>query len=262
MTTNLRIFFFGGLTSYRALFNWLRPTIFVPLFLVVPLLQIALFVYVGRAAHLASASFFVIGNSLQYAATPCLFAMSATISNERGTRTLGLIIASPAARLPLFLGRSLPIIANGFMVSAFALTASALIFGISIPGAAVPSIALTLLIISISCTGLGLVNASLGLRVRETAVLSNVILGILLLFCGVNIPLSRLPAWMAATARYLPLTHGIAAARELAAGRSFGSVAGMLGLELLVGGVYLIAGMGLLAIFEAESRRRSTLDRA
>jgi ABC-2 type transport system permease protein len=262
MMTNLCIFFFGGLTSYRALFNWLRPTIFVPLFLAAPLLQIALFVYIGRAAHLATASFFVIGNSLEYAATPCLFAMSATISSERGTRTLPLIIASPAARLPLFLGRSLPIVANGFLVSAFPLTASVLLFGVSISGAAIPGIALTVLVISISCTGLGLVNASLGLRVRETAVLSNVILGLLLLFCGVNIPLSRLPGWMAATASYLPLTHGIAAARELAAGRSFGSVAGMLGTELLIGGVYLIAGTGLLTIFEAESRRRATLDRA
>jgi ABC-2 type transport system permease protein len=262
MMTNIRIFFFGGLTSYRALFYWLRPTIFVPLFLVAPLLQIALFVYVGRAAHLASASFFIIGNSLEYAATPCLFAMSATISGERGTRTLPLIIASPAARLPLFLGRSLPIIANGFMVSAFSLAASTLLFGINISGVAVPGIALTVLVISISCTGLGLVNASLGLRFRETAVLSNVILGVLLLFCGVNIPLSRLPGWMAATARYLPLTHGIVAVRELAAGGSFGSIAGMLSIELLVGGVYLVAGMGLLTIFEAESRRRSTLDRA
>ncbi len=261
MRISLRIFFIGGLISYRALFNWLRPAIFIPTFLVAPLFQIALFVYMGRGAHLASDSFYVIGNSLEYAALPCLFAMGSTIADERGTHTLPLIIASPAARLPLFLGRSLPVIANGFVVSVFALAASALMFGVSIPGWAVPGIALAVLITSISCTGLGLVNAALGLRVRETAVLSNVIFGILLLFCGVNIPLSRLPSWMAATAGYLPLTHGIAAARKMAAGQPLGAVRGLLGIELLVGAIYLAAGMLLLVIFEAESHRRATLER-
>jgi ABC-2 type transport system permease protein len=261
MMTSLRIFFIGGLTSYRALFNWLRPAIFIPTFLVAPLFQIALFVYLGRGAHLASDSFYVIGNGLEYAALPCLFAMGNTIANERRTRTLPLILATPARRLPLFLGRSLPVIANGFVVSAFALAASSLMFGVSIPGAAVPGIALAVLVTSMSCTGLGLVNAALGLRVRETAVLGNVIFGILLVFCGVNIPLSRLPSWMALTARYLPLTHGIAAARDAAGGQPLGATAGLLGKELLVGAVYLACGMVLLTVFEAESRRRSTLDR-
>jgi ABC-2 type transport system permease protein len=260
--TNLRIFLIGGLISYRALFSWLRPAIFIPTFLVGPLFQIALFVYLGRGAHLESDSFYVIGNGLEYAALPCLFAMGQTIANERRTHTLPLIIASPAARLPLFLGRSLPVIANGFVVSAFALVASALMFGVSIPRAAVPGIALAVLVISMSCTGLGLVNAALALRVRETAVLSNVIFGLLLVFCGVNIPLGLLPSWMAATAGYLPLTHGIAAAREMAAGRTFSAVAGLLGMELLVGAAYLVGGMLLLAVFEAESRRRATLDRS
>src|SRR2546427_2426460 len=47
---SLRIFFVGGLISYRALFNWLSPWIFVPTFLVAPIFQILLFVYIGRSA--------------------------------------------------------------------------------------------------------------------------------------------------------------------------------------------------------------------
>ena len=38
-----------------------------------------------------------------------------------------------------------------------------------------------------SCTGLGLVTAALAMRVRETAVLSNIFFGVLLIFCGVNV---------------------------------------------------------------------------
>ena len=52
MSYGLRVFFVGGLMSYRALFNWLSPWILVPSFLVAPLFQILLFTYVGRAAGL------------------------------------------------------------------------------------------------------------------------------------------------------------------------------------------------------------------
>jgi ABC-2 type transport system permease protein len=257
----LRIFFIGGLMSYRALFSWLRPSVLIPTFLISPIFQILLFVYLGRAAHLASDSFFVIGDAIQFAALPCLFAMGNTIADERQTQTLSLVLATPAARLPLFLGRSLPVIANGFAVSVFALAVSAVMFHITVPLAAVLPMGLAIVVCSVSCTGLGLVNAALGLRVRETAVTSNVILGLLMIFCGVNIPLAKLPLWMSATAAYLPLTHGIAAARSLAAGAPPSTVAGQIGVEFLIGVVYAVVGLLLLRAFEQESRRRSTLDR-
>src|SRR2546421_1902976 len=90
--TSARVFFVGGLTSYRALFGWLSPWILIPTFLVAPLFQILLFAYIGRAAGLESDRFYVIGNALQYGALPCLFAMANTISSERNFQTLGFIL--------------------------------------------------------------------------------------------------------------------------------------------------------------------------
>jgi ABC-2 type transport system permease protein len=257
-----RIFFIGGVTSYRALFNWIRPAILIPTFVVVPLFQILLFVYIGRSAGLESDAFFVIGNALQFAATPCLFAMANTIAGERQEHTLPLILVTPAPRLPLFLGRSLPVIANGFLASALSLAVASLLLRIRIPWSAVAPLALAVLVTSVSCTGLGLVNAALGLRVRETALLAIVIFGLLLIFCGVNVPLTRLPTWMAVTSDCLPLTHGIAAARRLADGAALPSVARLIGLELLVGLVYTAVGFAMLRFFERESRRTASLDRS
>jgi ABC-2 type transport system permease protein len=82
----------------------------------------------------------------------------------------------------------------------------------------------------------------------------------LLLLCGVNVPLERLPDWLAAVGRALPLTHGIQAARRLAAGAQLSDVAGLLGREALVGATYAALGYLLLRLFEAESRRRASLD--
>jgi ABC-2 type transport system permease protein len=255
-----RIFVFGGIMSYRALFNWLTPWILIPSFLVGPIAQILLFAYLGRSAGVASDEFFVIGNALQYAAIPCLFAMGNTIGDERQQKTLGIILSTPAPRVPLFLGRAIPVSLNGWRVALFALVVGGLMFSIDVPASAYLPIVLVSLVASFSCTGLGLVGAALALRVRETAVLANVIFGVLLVFCGVNIPLDRLPSWMAAVSPWLPLTHGIAAARSLADGATLGSVAGEVGKEAAVGAGYVVIGMVMLSYFEWESRRRATLE--
>ena len=90
----------------------MSPWMFIPALVVTPLFQILLFVYIGRTAKLESDEFYVIGNALQYASMPCLFAMTNTIAGERFQQTLGFVLVSPAGRLPLFLGRSLPVIAE------------------------------------------------------------------------------------------------------------------------------------------------------
>lgn len=255
-----RIFVLGGIMSYRALFHWLSPWILIPSFLVGPIAQILLFAYLGRNAGVGSDEFFVIGNSLQYAAIPCLFAMGNTIGDERQEKTLGIILSTPAPRVPLFLGRALPVIVNGFLVAVFALVVGGAIFSIDVPPTAYLPIALVALVASFACTGLGLVTAALALRVRETAVLANVIFGFLLIFCGVNIPLDALPGWMSSVAPWLPLTHGIDAARQLADGATLGSVGGDLAREGAIGAVYVLVGMAMLSYFEWESRRRATLE--
>ncbi len=259
---SLRVFFFGGLTSYRALFNWLTPWILVPTFVAGPIFQVLFFAFVGRSAGVGSDTFFLIGNAVQYASIPCLFAMGNTIGGERQFQTLGLLLASPARRLPLFLGRSLPVILNGFLVSVVALGVGALLLRVSLPASSLFPLVVVVAVASFACTGLGLTTAALAMRVRETAVLSNLLFGVLLIFCGVNVPLSAMPGWMSAVAHWLPMTHGIAAARSLAGGASWSSVLPQVFAELGVGLLYVVIGLGLLAVFERESRRYATLDLA
>ena len=156
LMTSLRIFFIGGLTSYRALFNWLTPWILIPTFMLGPILQILLFAYIGRTAGVGDDRFFLIGNAVQYAAIPCLFAMGNTIGDERQQGTLPLLLASPARRIPLFLGRALPVIVNGFVVAVVALGVGALLLQVRLPGSATwLPLALVVAVCSFSCTGLG-----------------------------------------------------------------------------------------------------------
>lgn len=260
MTSSLRIFFIGGWSSYRALFGWLTPWILIPTFIFTPVFQILFFAFVGRDAGVGDDTFFLIGNAIQIASSPCLFAMGITIEGERNVQTLGLILVSPARRVPLFLGRALPVVVNGFVCSLVALALGALVLRVSLPVSSLPFVAVVIAVAAYSCTGLGLAAGALSLRVRESSTLSNIIMGLLIIFCGVNVALSALPAWVAAVGSYLPLTHAIEAARGLVAGASWSDVAGLVGKEALIGTTYLVIGLGMLRYFEMESRRSATLD--
>jgi ABC-2 type transport system permease protein len=260
--TAVRIFAVGGLMSYRALFYWLTPTIYIPSLILAPVFQILLMAYIGRSAGLASDEFYVVGNSIQYAAVPCLFAMTQLVGGEKFQNTLGAILVSPAPRLPLFFGRAVPVVMNGAFTAAFALLIGSLVLGISIPAASIPALAVVILVAAFSCTGLGLINAALALRIRESAVLSNVLFGFLLIFTGANVPLSEVPGWMRTASQGIPFTHSIEAARDLADGASVSSVLDLVGAEFLVGGAYLVAGYALLRFFENQGRRHATLERS
>lgn len=262
MSRRLRLFAIGGTLSYRALFGWLNPYLFVIVLLVPSVTQIVFFAYLGRAAGVEDDTFYVVGNAVVAAAVPCLFGMSQAITDERYTHTLSLLVVSPASRVTLFLGRAAPSTLNGAVVALFAFTVGAAALDVSVPWSALPLLLVAILVTAFSCTGLGLANASLGLRWRETAVLSNLILYFLLLCAGVNVPLDLLPQWLQTVAQGLPVTHGVEAARGIVAGDPFADVARLLGLELLVGAGYAAAGLFLLRRFELEARRGASLELA
>src|SRR5207244_12189658 len=111
-------------------------------------------------------------------------AMAQMVGGERYHNTLSAILVSPAPRIPLFFGRSLPVVLNGAFVSAFALLVGALVLGVHLPTSSLAPLGLVVLIAAFSCTGLGLINAGLSLRIRVDAVLWNVIFCFLLVVMG------------------------------------------------------------------------------
>jgi ABC-2 type transport system permease protein len=257
---SLRVFFIGGYIAYRALFNWLRPTIYIPTMLGGPIFQILFFAYIGRFAGLQNDEFFVVGNAVQASALAGIFGMAMTIGGERWTQTLSPLLATPANRLALFLGRALPLVANGALVSAFGFAVGWLLLDFELAAAEIPPIALVVVVSSFSCTAFGLMTGAVGLRARDVFFLANLVALLLLLFCGVNVPLDDLPGWMQTVAKGLPLTHGIQAARELAAGASLSEVSDLVLTEAAIGVVYAVIAYGLLRFFEADGRRRATLE--
>ena len=257
---SLRLFFLGGLFSYRALFNWITPLMYVTTMLGSPLFQILFFAYLGRFSRLEDDAFFVVGNAVQVSAMAGIYGMTMTIANERQFGTLAPVLATPAPRLPLFLGRALPVIANGLVVSAFGFAVGVTLLDFELEAGQLPALAVVVVGTVASCTALGMLLGSVGLRARDVFFLSNLVYFLMLLVCGVNIRVDALPEWLEAIGRAVPLTHGIEAARAVARGASLGQVDHLLWTELAIGAVFVVVAFALFRLFEVEGRRRASLE--
>ena len=260
MTASIRVFFVGGLIAYRALFNWIRPSMYIPTMLIGPIFQILFFAKLGSYAGVKDDTFFVVGNAIQASAMSAVFAGTMTIANERHYQTLSPLLATPANRFSLFMGRALPVMASGLLVSAWGFFASRLLLDYHPPLSSIPAMAVVVLVSVASCTAFGLTIGSVGLRARDVFMSANICYYLMWLLCGVNIPLESLPGWMAQIGRLLPLTHGIAAGREVAGGASLSSVSGLVWTEVAVGVAWGTIAFTFVRLFEYEGRRRATLE--
>jgi ABC-2 type transport system permease protein len=260
VTAAARVFFVGGVISYRALFNWITPGMYVTTMLGSPLFQILFFVYLGRYTNSGSDDFFIVGNAVQVAAMAGIYGMTMGVANERQFGTLSPLLATPANRPALFLGRALPFVLNGLIVSVFGFGVSWLLLDFSPDADVVPPLALIVVVTTVTCTGLGMFIGSIGLRARDVFFVANLVYFLMLLVCGVNVDVDELPGWLEAIGRAVPLTHGIEAARRVVAGETLGDVGGLVVLEALIGAAYVAVAYALFRLFEAEGRRRASLE--
>jgi len=255
-----RIFWYGGLMSYGMLFNWARPSIYIPTLIGGPTFQLFFFAALGSYATDRSPAYFAIGNAVQVSVLAGVFGMTMAIANERWFGTLPAILATPANRAALFAGRFLPFVANGLLVSIYALIVGIIFLGVRLESSSLAVVGLALLTTVFSCTAIGALQGAISLRLRDGLFGANMIMMGILLFCGVNIPLAELPGWMQVVGHLLPFTHGLQAVREAADGAGIRQVGGLIGIEFLIGCAYAVVAFGLFSLLERSARQNATLD--
>ena len=260
MSVSARVFFVGGAISYRALFNWISPLMYVTTMLGSPLFQVLFFTYLGRYAGSEDDAFFVVGNAVQVAAMSGIYGMTMGIANERQYGTLSPLLATPANRLAVFTGRALPFIANGLVVSTFGFTVGWLLLDFEPAAGSLAGLAFVVIVTTSSCVALGMLIGSIGLRARDVFFGANLVYFLMLLLCGVNVAVENLPGWLQPASNALPLTHGIEAAREVAGGTALADVADLVAVEAVIGLVYASVAYGLFRLFELEGRRHGALE--
>lgn len=258
---SLRIFVSGAWLAYIGLFRWTEPTSYVASKIVMPLSQILFFTFLGvSATGRQTADFYIVGNALQVAAINGIYGVTMTVGRERNEGTLIYLIGSPANRLVVFMGRATFNILDGMLAVVLGFMWGVLLLGLDLSTANLAGLALTILVTTASTCGLGLLMGSVSLVALNVMFINNTVYFLLLLFSGANIPLVTLPAWMQTVSAALPLTRGIGAARLFVRGASLAEVWPLLVGELAVGLAYALAGFVLFSWFEAQARRRGTLE--
>jgi ABC-2 type transport system permease protein len=261
LMASMRIFLSGAWLAYIALFRWTQPASYLASKVVMPLNQILFFTFLGMSATgRDTAEFYVVGNALQVAALNGIYGVTMTVGRERNEGTLIYLLGSPANRLVIFMGRALFNILDGMLAVVIGFVWGVLLLGLDLSLANLPGLALTILITTASTCGLGLLMGSVSLVALNVMFVNNTVYFLLLLFSGANLPLDKLPAWMQAVSAGLPLTRGIQSARLLVNGASLAEVWPLLAGELAVGLAYALAGFALFSWFEAQARRRGTLE--
>lgn len=242
--------------QYVALFQWATIRGYVAYKVLLPVTQILFFVELGvYATGRQNALYFALGNALQLTANAGIFGVIATVANERQYGTLPILLGSPANRLVTFLSRAIVNVIDGIATVAVGLVVAVLLFHLDLLHGNLPLLAACVLVISLTTAGLGLMFGSIGLVMRDAIIIANVVYYLLLIVCGINFPVSRLPVAIQVVSYGLPLTRGVEAARQAAAGASLSHVWGLLAGELIVGVAYALAGYALFRTFEAYARR-------
>lgn len=242
MQAYLRVFWTGVRASWSMYAVELTPAVFFGSKIPRAVLQALFFVLIAKAAGGDElARFALIGNAVHAAVFPAIIYMAIVIELEKWAGTLPQLIAAPTHWLPLLLGRSAATFGDAFF-------STVIVLGILIPVLS-PDIALwnllraapLVLLTVASASGLGWLVGSISLPLRWGALISNMTGYAMMIVCGVNFPLAGLPPLVQGLGRALPMTHGLLAVRAVVDGAAYAEVAGLVGMELLIGLAYAAA---------------------
>ncbi len=259
----LRVFVSSAVLARKALFAWLRPSMWLMQLFTMSLFQIAFFAYVAMNVQnpQAGVTYVVIGNALQSISYVAIFAVCNITGEEKQQGTLQGILVSPGNRFSIFVGRAMFQIANGLATVVIAFVYAAFIFGVDFSHADFLALGTVVLVTTFAMTGFGLMLSSLGLYLRTSMIIANIFLFIGLLVCGVNFPISFLPSWLQPISYAIPMTYATDAARMAVSGSGIFEIGGLLIAEAVVGIAVMLVGYGMFKYFERVSRSKGTMDR-
>lgn len=259
----IRTFLSSAVFSFKAQFSWLNPSMWLTMKFVLSLSQMAFFVFVGLFIRGPSViPFIAIGNALQTVSWNTVFSVIQITSHDKWDGTLPALLATPASRLPLFVGRAMLHVFDGMISVVVSFAFATLLFGVDFGKANFLALAVAVIVTALTMTGFGLLVGGFAFRFRNPLVFANIFTYILLLFCGINFPVQDLPAALQPVAYVFPLTYGVDAARNAIAGTDLLGILPTIGLQLVVGGAAMMLGYFFFQRFENMARKSGKLETA
>ncbi|UCH31623.1 MAG: ABC transporter permease [Candidatus Bathyarchaeota archaeon] len=263
----LRVFFSSALFSFRAQFGWLYPPMWLTMKLVMSLSQMAFFVFVGQflittgnAAQTNLIAYIAIGNSMSVLSWNTIFSVVNITSHDKWDGTLPLVLATPAHRLPLFVGRAMMHVFDGMLSVIISFIYAIFLFGVNFGNANILALMVVVFITALTMAGFGLMIGGLSFYYRNPLVFANIFTFVLLIFCGVNFPIQELPQPLQIISYIFPLTYGVDAGRKAIAGATLFEISSLLCQMLIVGFFSIMIGYTFFRFFERMARKTGQIE--
>ena len=257
---SIRIYVAEAWLSYHGRFSITSPFGYFAGKLGFPFFLMLFFIFMGKFVGYTDPLYIVIGNILLIPASSGMGGVTLAIGDERQWGTLSYVLGSPASRAPIFLGRAVFYILDGFVTSLLGFAIAAGIFHLDLSQVNFLLLMFCSLLIAITSCGLGFLFGSISLVSRDGWVILNTFLSALYILVGVNFPIEALPAVLQKVAYGLPLTRGIMAARLVLNGSGWSAISALVAGEILVGTIYILAGYLCFLLIEKRSMVSGTLD--
>lgn len=147
--------------------------------------------------------------------TNSLFWVAEILDRERVKGTLTALFLAPCSRFAWLGGFTAAGLAETAIVSAAILVAGRYVLGVRYDPN-LPALALTMLLFLSALWGMGLIFSGVGLVLKKSNQLANLLYNIVILFGGAYYPVGQLPDWLRYPARALPLGYGLQALADAA----------------------------------------------
>ncbi len=256
----IRLYFIQAWFSYRSLFAWSTPFNYFASKLGFPFFSMLLFMFMGKYAGFTDPTFIIIGNILLLPALNGVSGISQTVGGERQFGALSYLLASPAPRAPLFLGRAFFHILDGFITLLVALPAAVIFLGMDVTRINLGLVFICVLTLCITTNGIGFIMGTVTLLSRDGWMITSTLSIAFYMLIGVNFPVENLPAFLQWVAYGLPMTRGIMAARLALNGADWTRIAPLISGEILIGLLYIMIGYASFRFVERASIRSGLLD--
>jgi ABC-2 type transport system permease protein len=256
---SFKIFISSAVFSFRAQFDWLNPAMWITMKFVLSLSQMAFFVFVGIFAG-APVAFIAVGNALQSISWNTVFSVINITGHDKWDGTLPLVLATPANRLPLYVGRAMIHVLDGILSAAISFVFAAFIFGVDFSQTNPLALIVVIVLTAFTMAGFGLLIGGFCFFFRNPMVFANIFTFCLLIFCGVNFPVTSLPTAIQPVSYIFPLTYGLTAARNAISGQDLIQIGPTLAIQLVVGVASMLIGYILFRSFENNARKTGKME--
>jgi len=254
-----KVFLSSAVFSFRAQFDWLNPVMWLTMKFVLSVSQMAFFVFVGIFAN-APIQFIAVGNALQSVSWNTVFSVINITGHDKWDGTLPLVLATPANRLPLFIGRAMIHVLDGLISAAISFFFAAVLFGVNFGQTNPLALIVAVVLTAFTMAGFGLLIGGFCFFFRNPMVFANIFTFALLIFCGVNFPVQSLPIAVQPVSCIFPLTYGLTAARNAIAGADLVAIAPTLAQQIAVGLAAMLIGYLFFRLFENNARKTGKIE--